>query len=63
MSESNAPQRLGIGLLGAVLAAGLLVAACAAPEEAPHRTGPPGGAAPRGPAPAPPDGPGRPGVP
>ncbi|AXE23724.1 hypothetical protein C0216_09830 [Streptomyces globosus] len=56
MSESNAPQRLGIGLLGAVLAAGLLVAACAAPEDAPHRTGAPGGTAPRGPAPAPPDG-------
>ncbi|MBD3580458.1 MULTISPECIES: hypothetical protein [Streptomyces] len=63
MPESNAPQRLGIGLLGAVLAAGLLVAACAAPEEAPRRTGPAGGAATRGPAPSPPDGPGRPGVP
>ncbi|MEU6863199.1 hypothetical protein ABZ924_08005 [Streptomyces sp. NPDC046876] len=32
MSALHAPQRLGLGLLGALLAAGLLVAACASPE-------------------------------
>ncbi|MEW2416072.1 hypothetical protein AB0953_20455 [Streptomyces sp. NPDC046866] len=32
MSALHAPQRLGLGLVGALLAAGLLVAACACPE-------------------------------
>ncbi|MFI5668216.1 hypothetical protein [Streptomyces sp. NPDC051704] len=32
MSTSNASQRLGFALLGALLAAGLLLAACAAPD-------------------------------
>ncbi|MFG2981637.1 hypothetical protein ACGFYQ_10315 [Streptomyces sp. NPDC048258] len=32
MSATNAPQRLGFGLLGALLAGGLLLAACAAPD-------------------------------
>lgn len=35
-AHAHAPQRLGLALLGALLAAGLLVAACASPED---RTG------------------------
>ncbi|GGZ56244.1 hypothetical protein [Streptomyces subrutilus] len=49
MSDLNAPKRLGFGLLGAVLAGGLLVAACAAPE-GPSRAQDPGGTAPPCPA-------------
>ncbi|MEV6570711.1 hypothetical protein [Streptomyces sp. NPDC051577] len=36
MSATNASERLGFGLLGAVLASGLLLAACAAPEGRAH---------------------------
>ncbi|MGW5344377.1 hypothetical protein [Streptomyces sp. HUAS TT3] len=32
MSASNAAERLGLGFLGALLAGGLLIAACAAPD-------------------------------
>ncbi|MEU9084171.1 hypothetical protein [Streptomyces sp. NPDC048357] len=32
MSATNASQRLGFGILGALLAGGLLLAACAAPD-------------------------------
>ncbi|MEU2392769.1 hypothetical protein [Streptomyces sp. NPDC007369] len=32
MSASNAAERLGLGLLGALLAGGLLIAACAVPD-------------------------------
>ncbi|MGI5446255.1 hypothetical protein ACQEVM_10940 [Streptomyces sp. CA-243310] len=32
MSATNASKRLGFGLLGAVLASGLLLAACAVPQ-------------------------------
>ncbi|MER6390707.1 hypothetical protein ACFXEL_26015 [Streptomyces sp. NPDC059382] len=32
MSATNASKRLGFGLLGAVLAGGLLLAACAVPD-------------------------------
>ncbi|MER5778647.1 hypothetical protein ABT144_31060 [Streptomyces sp. NPDC002039] len=32
MSATNASKRLGFGLLGGVLASGLLLAACAVPE-------------------------------
>ncbi|MGP3689290.1 hypothetical protein ACTVZO_32090 [Streptomyces sp. IBSNAI002] len=32
MSATNASKRLGFGLLGALLAGGLLMAACAAPD-------------------------------
>ncbi|MBT2481130.1 hypothetical protein [Streptomyces sp. ISL-94] len=32
MSATNASKRLGLGLLGALLAVGLLLAACAVPE-------------------------------
>ncbi|MEV7418669.1 alginate lyase family protein [Streptomyces sp. NPDC089919] len=36
MSAQNATKRLGLGLLGALLAAGLLLAACAAPDGRDH---------------------------
>ncbi|MCY0918867.1 hypothetical protein OS965_11855 [Streptomyces sp. H27-G5] len=36
MSATNASKRLGFGLLGAVLASGLLLAACAVPEGRAH---------------------------
>ncbi|MFE2147841.1 hypothetical protein ACFXA3_40005 [Streptomyces sp. NPDC059456] len=49
MSASNASQRLGFALLGALLAAGLLLAACAVPQ-GPVRVGKPGEAAFRAPA-------------
>ncbi|MEV7829291.1 hypothetical protein AB0P12_01570 [Streptomyces subrutilus] len=49
MPDLNAPRRLGFGLLGAVLAGGLLVAAGAAPE-GPSRAQDPGGTAPPRPA-------------
>ncbi|MET9606563.1 hypothetical protein ABZZ17_16035 [Streptomyces sp. NPDC006512] len=32
-STANASQRLGLGLLGALLAGGLLLAACSAPDD------------------------------
>ncbi|MEU9159706.1 hypothetical protein AB0D29_05375 [Streptomyces sp. NPDC048424] len=32
MSATNASQRLGFGILGALLAGGLLLAACAVPD-------------------------------
>ncbi|MFD7626494.1 hypothetical protein ACFV7Q_10675 [Streptomyces sp. NPDC059851] len=35
MSASNAAERLGLGLLGALLAGGLLIAACTAPDGRP----------------------------
>ncbi|MFF5443937.1 hypothetical protein [Streptomyces sp. NPDC012888] len=45
MSAMNTAKRLGLGLIGALLAGGLLVAACAAPEDRgpddPARTGRP----------------------
>ncbi|KPI00762.1 hypothetical protein OV450_5044 [Actinobacteria bacterium OV450] len=44
MSASNASQRLGFALLGALLAAGLLLAACAVPQ-GPARDRKPGDAA------------------
>ncbi|MEU7550798.1 hypothetical protein AB0B01_00310 [Streptomyces sp. NPDC044571] len=44
MSATNAPQRLGLALLGALLAAALLLAARAAPEgRAPTTSAPSGG--------------------
>ncbi|MFD0269413.1 hypothetical protein ACFVGY_23015 [Streptomyces sp. NPDC127106] len=39
MSASNAAERLGLGLLGALLAGGLLVAACAVPDGRPADPG------------------------
>ncbi|MEU9148638.1 hypothetical protein [Streptomyces sp. NPDC048349] len=43
MSATNAPQRLGFGLLGALLAGGLLLAACAVPDGRASPPGTPGG--------------------
>ncbi|MER5931033.1 hypothetical protein [Streptomyces sp. NPDC002054] len=43
MSARNAAKRIGLGLIGALLAGGLLVAACVAPDShshARHRDGP-----------------------
>ncbi|MEU9236912.1 hypothetical protein [Streptomyces subrutilus] len=42
MSATNASQRLGFGLLGALLAGGLLLAACAAPDDRASPSGAPG---------------------
>ncbi|MFF8267842.1 hypothetical protein ACF059_10630 [Streptomyces sp. NPDC016562] len=36
MSATNASQRLGFGLVGALLAGGLLLAACAVPDGRPR---------------------------
>ncbi|MGW7460107.1 hypothetical protein [Streptomyces sp. NPDC054797] len=36
MSATNTSQRLGFGLVGALLAGGLLLAACAAPDGPPR---------------------------
>ncbi|MFE3554576.1 hypothetical protein ACFXKW_06850 [Streptomyces sp. NPDC059193] len=41
MSATNASKRLGFGLLGALLAGGLLMAACAAPDGRDGRASPP----------------------
>ncbi|MFC9297627.1 hypothetical protein ACFTWH_26875 [Streptomyces sp. NPDC057011] len=50
MSATNASKRLGLGLLGALLASGLLVAACAVPDGRAPATEP-GGGGPRHPGP------------
>ncbi|MET9883043.1 hypothetical protein ABZZ20_07715 [Streptomyces sp. NPDC006430] len=50
MSATNASERLGLGLLGALLAGGLLLAVCAAPDGR-ARGADPGDAGPRHPAP------------
>ncbi|UQX03765.1 hypothetical protein [Streptomyces sp. RerS4] len=36
MSDSHAVKRIGLGMLGALLAGGLLVAACAVPDDRPR---------------------------
>ncbi|MFF3675497.1 hypothetical protein ACFYYS_16060 [Streptomyces sp. NPDC002120] len=66
MSATNASQRLGFGILGALLAGGLLLAACAAPDgpapadeegRAPAKTARGPAAVSRRTPPPPPDGP------
>ncbi|MCX4528870.1 MULTISPECIES: hypothetical protein [unclassified Streptomyces] len=44
MSAKNASKQLGIGLVGALLAAGLLLAACAVPDGRAHDARDPGAA-------------------